>query len=309
MSEVEKKYSVNDTEKGLRLDKFLSSKNKDLSRSYIQKLIDKNKITVNGENEKNSYKLRAKDIIVLKIPGAREPEIEAVDMKLNILFEDRDIIVVNKPPGLVVHPVPGNWDNTLVNGLLAYTDDLSGINGVKRPGIVHRLDKDTSGALVVAKNDKSHRELVKQFKNRDTLKIYRTIVKGNLTHEKGIIDAPIGRDPKERKKMAVVKGNSKRAVSHFVVLKRFNTHTYIEVKLETGRTHQIRVHLSYMGHPVLGDDKYGRHRKNNKLSVRRQLLHAYKLGFEHPLKKTWMEFKAPLPEDFLTILEILGENT
>lgn len=309
MSEVQKEYVATDAEQGQRLDKFVSSRNEGLSRSYIQKLIDGNNITVNGKYEKSSYKMRTDDVTVLKIPEPRNPEIEAVNMKLNIIYEDRDILVVNKPPGIVVHPVPGNWDNTLVNGLLAYTDNLSGINGVKRPGIVHRLDKDTSGTLVVAKNDTSHRELVKQFKNRDTKKIYRTIVKGNLPHDKGTIDAPIGRDSADRKRMAVVKENSKRAVSHFIVLQRYNTHTYIEVRLETGRTHQIRVHLSYMGYPVLGDDKYGRRRKNNKLSVTRQLLHAYRLGFQHPASGLWMEFKAPLPEDFMTILELLEEKT
>lgn len=307
MKMPERNFVISEKDVGLRLDKFLAEQNNDLSRSYIQKLIDNKMITVNDSIEKYSFKLKINDNIKLIIPDAKEPEIEPVKMGLNIIYEDDDIIVVNKPPGLVVHPVPGNWNNTLVNGLLAYSDDLSGINGVKRPGIVHRLDKDTSGALVVAKNDHSHRQLVKQFKDRDTLKIYRTIVKGSLSHDEGKIDAPIGRDPRARKRMAVVKDNSKKAVSHFTVLQRFDSHTYLEVKLETGRTHQIRVHLSYMGYPVLGDDKYGRRRKNNSLSVKRQLLHAYILGFEHPVTGQWMEFKAPLPEDFVQVLDFLKE--
>jgi len=305
----EKNYVVYKADKSLRIDKYLSKQNDNISRSYIQQLIDDNMVKVNGKNEKSSYKLKLDDKIKLIIPQAKKPEIEPMEMELNIIYEDNDIIVINKQAGLIVHPVPGNWDNTLVNGLLAYSDDLSGINGVKRPGIVHRLDKDTSGALVVAKNDQSHRRLVKQFKKRETMKIYRTIVKGNVPHDKGTIDAPIGRDPVERKRMAVVKDNSKKAVSHFTVLERFNSHTYLEVKLETGRTHQIRVHLSYMGYPVLGDDKYGRKKPKKNFNVDRQLLHAYKLGFNHPRTNKWLELKAELPEDFVKILGILVEKT
>lgn len=305
----EKNYVVYEADKSLRIDKYLSKQNDNISRSYIQQLIDDNMVKVNGKNEKSSYKLKLDDKIKLIIPQAKKPEIEPMEMELNIIYEDKDIIVINKQAGLIVHPVPGNWDNTLVNGLLAYSDDLSGINGVKRPGIVHRLDKDTSGALVVAKNDQSHRRLVKQFKKRETMKIYRTIVKGNVPHDKGTIDAPIGRDPVERKRMAVVKDNSKKAVSHFTVLERFNSHTYLEVKLETGRTHQIRVHLSYMGYPVLGDDKYGRKKPKKNFYVDRQLLHAYILGFNHPRTNKWLELKAALPDDFTKTLGILGEKT
>ncbi len=305
----EKNYRVSEADQALRIDKFLSKKNDNISRSYIQQLIDDDMVTVNGETEKSSYKLKLDDIVKIIIPKPKKPEIEPMEMKLNIIYEDNDIIVINKAAGLIVHPVPGNWDNTLVNGLLAYSDDLSGINGVKRPGIVHRLDKDTSGALVVAKNDHSHRQLVKQFKKRETMKIYRTIVKGIVPHDKGTIDAPIGRDPVDRKKMAVVKDNSKKAVSHFTVLERFNTHTYLEVKLETGRTHQIRVHLSYMGYPVMGDDKYGRKKPKKNFNVDRQLLHAYILGFNHPRTNKWLELKAKLPDDFVKILGILGEKT
>ncbi len=301
-----KNYIVSEANKALRIDKFLSKQNDNISRSYIQQLINDKKVTVNGNNEKSSYKLKLDDKVQLIIPQAKKPEIEPMEMELNVIYEDNDIIVINKQAGLIVHPVPGNWDNTLVNGLMAYSDDLSGINGVKRPGIVHRLDKDTSGALVVAKNDQSHRQLVKQFQKRETMKIYRTIVKGNVPHDKGTIDAPIGRDPIERKRMAVTKNNSKKAVSYFTVLQRFNSHTYLEVKLETGRTHQIRVHLSYMGYPVLGDDKYGRKKLKKNLYVDRQLLHAYILGFYHPRTNKWLELKAALPNDFLKTLGILG---
>ncbi len=304
----ESSFLIQELEQGERLDKFLSSKCKELSRSYIQKLISENMVTVNGNAEKGSYKVRKDDLIQIIIPEAREAEIKAVKMDLEIIYEDDCIIVVNKPPGLPVHPAPGNLENTLVNGLLAYTDKLSGINGVKRPGIVHRLDKDTSGAIVVAKDDQSHRKLVEEFKQRKVLKIYHTIVKGSLPYNEGVIDAPIGRDPRERKRMAVIERNSKEAISHFRVLERLGNYTYLEVKLETGRTHQIRVHLSYLGHPILGDEKYGRVGKQNILSVERQLLHAYILGFRHPRSGEWMEFEAPLPEDFLSALKIL-KNT
>ncbi|HHU92304.1 MAG TPA: RluA family pseudouridine synthase [Halanaerobiaceae bacterium] len=303
----EANFLVQEIEQGERLDKFLSSKYKDLSRSYIQKLIMENMVTVNGRSGKANYKVKRDDLIKVIIPEARTPEIKAVEMELEIIYEDESILVVNKAPGLLVHPVPGQEENTLVNALLAYSDSLSGINGVKRPGIVHRLDKDTSGAIVVAKNDLSHRKLVEEFKERDVLKIYHTIVKGNLPHNEGVIDAPIGRDPRERKKMAVTDRNSKEAISHFKVLDRFENYTYLEVKLETGRTHQIRVHLSYLGYPILGDEKYGRSKKN-KLPVQRQLLHAYILGFKHPLSGEWMEFKAPLPEDFKSVLKILKKT-
>ncbi|MFW6023044.1 MAG: RluA family pseudouridine synthase [Halanaerobiaceae bacterium] len=302
----DKLFKVDMENSGLRLDKFLAEENSELSRSYIKKLIEEDHVSVNEDYQKSSYKIRKGDLIKLSIPEAKTPEIEPVKMNLDILYEDKSIIVVNKPPGLVVHPVPGNWNDTLVNGLLEYTDDLSGINGVKRPGIVHRLDKDTSGALVVAKNDQSHKFLVEQFKKRETKKIYHTIVKGIIPHEEGVIDAPIGRNPADRKKMAVTKENSKKAVSHFKVKERFENFTYLDVKLETGRTHQIRVHLSYMGFPILGDSKYGKIRKlKNGERVNRQLLHAHILGFNHPLTEEFKEFQAPLPDDFIHVLEYL----
>ncbi len=300
----EKVYVIKKDEDEERLDKFLALKNNDFSRSYIQKLIDKKRVKVNGKARKSSYRLKEEDRVILEIPEPREPEIKAVEMDLDIIYEDKNIIVLNKPAGLVVHPVPGNWDNTLVNGLLEYTDQLSGINGIKRPGIVHRLDKDTSGALVVAKNNISHQSLIKQFKERKVKKIYHTIIRGNLSYNKGKIDAPIGRNPVQRKKMAVTDRNSKKALTLFKVLERFKDFTYLEIELKTGRTHQIRVHLAYIGHPIIGDKKYSR--KKNKLGVKRQLLHAHKIGFFHPVSGQWQEYTAPLPEDFNQFLERLN---
>ncbi|MFW5998250.1 MAG: RluA family pseudouridine synthase [bacterium] len=295
-----REFTINKNEKNIRLDKYLADKNDDISRSYIQKLIKENKVMVNGNIvNKKSYRLDSDDEILLKIPPLEKSKLKPVEINLDILFEDKDIIVLNKPAGLVVHPAPGHRNKTLVHGLLAHTDNLSGINGIKRPGIVHRLDKNTSGTLVVAKNDQTHRNLVKQFKQREITKIYKTIVKGKLSYKKGKIDAPIGRDPNDRKKMAVRKNNSKNAISFFKVIKYFNNYTLVEVNLKTGRTHQIRVHFSYLGHPVVGDEKYG----NNKENFQRQLLHAYKLEFFHPGLKKKMSFTAPLPDEFTLFMK------
>ncbi len=283
-----------------RLDKYLALVQTELSRSYIQKLLEDKRVYVNEQLMKGSYKVKRGDQIRLELPEPSLPEIKPLVIELDIIYEDIDLIVVNKAAGLIVHPVPGNTEYSLVNALMAYTDQLSGINGVKRPGIVHRLDKDTSGVLVVAKNDQSHRALVKQFKNRQTQKIYHAIVKGKLPYQRGKIDAPIGRNPTFRKKMAVISQNSKKAITHFQVLERLGDFTYVEVKIETGRTHQIRVHFSYLGYPVLGDDKYGRNR--NQARAPRQMLHAYKLGLYHPGTGNWLEFTAPLPADFKSAL-------
>lgn len=301
------KYIVEDKFDGQRLDKFLNEVNPDFSRSYLQKLIEKGMVSVDGKAVRRSHRVKKGNNIILTIPEPEELDLKPLDMELEIIYEDKYLIVVNKPAGLIVHPAPGNRNRTLVNALLAHTDNLSGIGGVKRPGIVHRLDKDTSGILVVAKKDKSHRELVKQFKTRKTEKIYRTIVRGNFNYEKGQIDAPIGRNPRERKKMAVVKKNSKKAVTHFQVMEQFDGYSYLEVELETGRTHQIRVHFSYLGHPVLGDKKYGR--KNKLSGVKRQLLHAYRLGLFHPETREWMEFVAPIPQDFKETLSYLKKRS
>ncbi len=292
---------VDKNNQGMRVDKFLAAEFDDLSRSYIQKLIEEGKITVNENAVDKSYKIAAGDFVKILIEE-KESKIKAVEMKLDIVFEDQDIIVINKNADRVVHPAPGHYNDTIVNALLAYVDNLSAINGVKRPGIVHRLDKDTSGLLIVAKNDKSHKGLARQFKNRNIEKYYYALVEGNLAYEKGKIDAPIGRDPNNRKKMAVRKHHSKNAVSRFKIIEEFKHYTLVEVKIETGRTHQIRVHFSYLGHPVVGDKRYG---SKNKLGAERQLLHAKKLIITHPNTGKKMEFEAELKSDFKGFLDKL----
>ena len=296
-------YNITSAEEGIRVDKYLASETNNMSRSYIQDLIEQDEIKVNGIKVKSSYIIKKGDTITLNIPEPVEMKLEPKEMDLNIIYEDSDIVIINKPHDLIVHPTPHNKTDTLVNALLSYTDDLSGIGGVKRPGIVHRLDKDTSGAIVVAKNDISHRYLVRQFKERKTSKTYYSLVKGDIKHNKGKINAPIGRDPSNRTKMTVIKNNSKKAVSYFKVLERFTDYTLVQIKLETGRTHQIRVHMSFMGNPVLGDLKYGNIDKNFNCS--RQMLHSYQLGLYHPKDRQWMEFTAPLPEDFQNTLNKL----
>lgn len=296
---------VDKENQGMRIDKYLAKEFDDLSRSFIQKLIKNAKIKVNGDAVDKSYKINSGDLLEIQIE-ARESEIKAVEMELDIVYEDQDIIVINKNADRVVHPAPGHYNDTIVNAMLAHVDNLSAINGVKRPGIVHRLDKDTSGLLIVAKNDRSHKELAKQFKNRSVEKYYYALVEGNLAYKKGKIDAPIGRDPNDRKKMAVRKRHSKNAVSRFKIIEEFKNYTLVEVKIETGRTHQIRVHFSYLGHPVVGDKKYGSH---NKLGAERQLLHAKKLIINHPVSGEKMEFEAELKSDFKSILtELRKEN-
>jgi len=292
---------VEKKDQGQRIDKFLASEYDDLSRSFIQKLIEEKKVTVNGNIVDKSYKITENDFLKIIIEE-KESEIKAVEMNLDVVYEDQDIIVINKNADRVVHPAPGHHDDTIVNALLAHVDNLSAINGVKRPGIVHRLDKDTSGLLIVAKNDKSHKELAKQFKNRTVDKYYYALIEGNLAYKNGKIDAPIGRDPKNRKKMAVRKRRSKKAISRFKIIEEFKTHTLVEVKIETGRTHQIRVHFSYLGHPVVGDKKYG---SKNTLNAKRQLLHARKLAVKHPTTGKKIVFEAELKDDFKEILNKL----
>ena len=305
-------YKINSQVSNQRIDKFLSKKHNNFSRSYIQKLIDGDYIQVNNNSIKKSYKLKKGDIIKVYKKEMEKLDLEPYDLDLNIIYEDKHIIVINKPPNLLVHPSPHEKKKTLVNALLEYTDDLSGIGGVKRPGIVHRLDKDTSGAIVVAKDDKSHKNLVEQFKNRNTEKIYRTIIKGEFKYKDGKIDAPIGRNSNNRTKMAVTKKNSKKAVTYFEVITKTKKYALLKLKLETGRTHQIRVHLSYLGHPILGDKKYAKNRKDIKLDskVKRQLLHSYSLGFYHPINNKWMKFKADIPEDFSEVMaELFSKKT
>lgn len=298
-------FEVNDKEAGKRIDKFLAEKIEDFSRSYIQRLIENKDVKVNNSEVQNSYLINKGDIITLQVEE-KESKIKAVEMPLDIIYEDDDIIVINKTSGRVVHPAPGHSDDTIVNALLAYADDLSAINGIKRPGIVHRLDKDTSGLLIAAKNDRAHKNLAKQFKDREVDKYYLALLDGLLPYKKGKIDAPIGRDPNHRKKMAVRKRKSKKALSRFKVLETYKENTLVEVKIETGRTHQIRVHFSYLGYPVTGDKKYG---SINKPGAERQLLHAQKLILRHPRTGEKMTFEADLKEDFEIILDKLRKES
>lgn len=287
-----------------RLDKILSVMEKEWSRTQVQQWIKDGNILVNGKTIKTNYKANVNDVVSIEIP---EPEILDVipeDMDLDVYYEDEDVIVVNKPRGMVVHPAPGHLTGTLVNGLMAHCKDLSGINGVLRPGIVHRIDKDTSGLLMVAKNDFSHENLVNQLVEKSVTRKYRALVHGHIPHDHGTIDAPIGRDTKDRQSMTVV-DNGKHAVTHFQVLERLQDFTLVECQLETGRTHQIRVHMKYIGYPLAGDPKYG---PRKTLDIGGQALHAGILGFVHPRTKEYIEFEAPLPKYFVELLEELRNN-
>lgn len=288
----------------VRLDSWVSGKTSELSRSYIQKLIDEGRITVNGNTAKVNYKVKPGDLIRLDVPPPEKLDVTAEDIELDILYEDKDIIVVNKPKGMVVHPAAGNFTGTLVNALMKHCGDtLSDINGVIRPGIVHRIDKDTTGVLVVAKNNISHEVLSQKLKRHDINRIYIALVDGVIREDKGEINAPIGRHPVDRKKMAVNIKNGRTAITHFMVLERFNKATLVELKLETGRTHQIRVHMAYIGFPLIGDEVYGR--RNEGRGILGQALHAKLLGFEHPATGQYMEFSAPLPGYFTDLIEKL----
>lgn len=292
---------------GARIDSWLAGKNRNMSRTYIKKLISENLLHVNGETVKANYKLKLGDIIKLNIPKPKAMDTEPEAIEINVIYEDSSIIVIDKPQGMVVHPAAGNKSGTLVNALLHHCgDSLSDINGVLRPGIVHRLDKDTSGVIVVAKTNNSHRKMVERFKKRDVKKVYHAIVDGVINEEHGKIDAPVGRHPVERKKMSINKERGRNAITHFQVLKRLNRKaTLLEIILETGRTHQIRVHMSFIGHPVLGDNVYGRKHTNNKLDADRQMLHASVIGFKHPETEEYMEFESRLPEYFTSFLDKL----
>lgn len=296
-------FEINEQDAGTRLDKFLAREIEDLTRSYIQKLLGEGMAKINGKEVKPSYKLQTGDKIELIEPDPVELTVEPENIPLDIYYEDEDVIVVNKPQGMVVHPADGNYSGTLVNALLYHCRDLSGINGVLRPGIVHRIDKDTSGLLVVAKNDASHLDLAGQLKEHSVTRRYLALVHGNLQVESGTIEAPIGRDPNNRQKMAVTDKNSKQAITHFKVKKRFGQYTLVECQLETGRTHQIRVHMAYIKHPVVGDPKYGG--KTKKFNLNGQLLHAAVLGFKHPRTAEYLEFEAPLPKHFQAVLNKL----
>ncbi|MEG1719314.1 MAG: RluA family pseudouridine synthase [Clostridia bacterium] len=292
-------------ENDVRLDKYLTGKINGQTRNYIQKLIASDSVLVNEKIKTNKYKVKIGDSIIVTIPEIVPLTVEAEDIPLDIVYEDKDLLVVNKPQGMVVHPANGNPTGTLVNALMAHCkDELSGINGVARPGIVHRIDKNTSGLLIVAKSDPAHIGLAKQIKEHSFKREYKAIVMGNLKADSGTIDAPIGRSAKDRKKMCVTEKNSKQATTYYEVLKRFEKFTYIKCILKTGRTHQIRVHMAYIYHPLLGDDVYG---KVSKLSPKGQCLHAETIGFIHPITNVYMEFKAPLPDYFKRILETSKE--
>ena len=297
--------NVDENNIDIRLDKFIKDNTDNLSREYIQKLIDEGYVLVNGkEVTKCSYKIALNDEIIVTFKETEDLNVEPQDIPLDIVYEDKDVIVINKPQGMVVHPAPGNYKNTLVNALLYHCKDLSSINGVKRPGIVHRIDKDTSGLLMVAKNDYAHNFLAEQLKDKTASRTYVALVHGIVHVKKGIINAPIGRDPKSRVKMAVVK-NGKEAITEFTVLKYYKDFTLIECKLKTGRTHQIRVHMDYIGYPLVGDPLYGR----RKLKYgNKQYLHAKELSFIHPTTKERVTFTTELPEYFTKFLNELEKK-
>ena len=287
-----------------RIDKVIASEVAGLSRSFIQKLIKEGQLFVNDLPAKANYRVKEGDDILFFIPKAIEPDIRPEKMDLDILYEDNALLIVNKPKDMVVHPAPGHYSGTLVNGILYHCQgNLSGINGILRPGIVHRIDKDTTGALIVCKNDTSHNCIAAQLKEHSITRKYFAIVHGIIKEERGTIEGAIGRDPLDRKKMCINEKNGKPAVTHYQVLKRFSEHTYVCCQLETGRTHQIRVHMTSIGHSLLGDELYGK--RNSRLKLKGQTLHAGIIGFVHPSTGTYMEFEAPLPEYFSHLLEIL----
>ncbi len=298
-----KTFIVKEEDANKRIDVYLSEKNAKLSRSTIQRLIDEEKIQINSKKAKSSYKVQIGDKITLEEVPAKEIELKAQEIPLEVIYEDKDIIVINKPKGLVVHPANGNPDGTLVNAIMAICkDSLSGIGGEIRPGIVHRLDKDTSGILIVAKNDEAHINLSEQIKNREVKKVYIALVRGVVKENEATIDMPIGRSKNDRKKMAVDK-NGKNAITHFKVLRRYDEYTLLEVRIETGRTHQIRVHLSEIGYPVVGDVVYSNGK--NRFGIVGQCLHAKSLDFKHPITGKEMHLEAELPEYFKKIIDEL----
>lgn len=304
----ELQYEVTEEEDGLRLDQYIAGRCMDLSRSYIQKLIKESRVTINKNIQtKTKTAVQESDIVNVSLPDPKKLEIKPQDIPLDILYEDNDVLVVNKPKGMVVHPAPGHYEDTLVNAVLYHCrDNLSGINGVLRPGIVHRIDKDTTGALIVCKNDKAHQKIADQLRAHTITRSYRAIVYNNFSEDEGMINAPIGRHPTNRKKRMVTEKNSKEAITHYKVLDHLNhKFNYIECRLETGRTHQIRVHMSHIGHPLLGDEVYGPANSKFK-NLQGQTLHAATLGFIHPTTEEYMEFSAPLPDYFEKLLKTLA---
>ena len=302
-------FGVSQEEQDLRIDRYLSEKMDNCSRSFVQKLLKDGKVSISGKSVKPSYKVQAGDVIEAKVPEPEELEILPEDIPLDILYEDADILIVNKPKGMVVHPSAGHYTHTLVNAVMFHCkDQLSGINGVLRPGIVHRIDMDTTGALVVCKNDASHQKLAEQLAVHAITRKYRALVHGNLKEDTGTVTGAIGRHPTDRKKMAINERNGKPAVTHYRVLERFGNYTYIECELETGRTHQIRVHMASVGHPLVGDAVYGP-KKCPFQKLQGQTLHAMVLGFTHPGTGEYLEVTAPLPEYFEKLLSELSHNS
>lgn len=292
---------------GERIDKFLSLLVDNSSRSAIQKLIENGKVTVNGKIVAKNYKIKTDDEVVMAENELRPLDAEPENIPLDIIYEDNDLLVVNKPRGMVVHPAPGNYSGTLVNALLYHCkDSLSGINGVLRPGIVHRIDKDTSGLLIVAKNDRAHMGLAEQIKEHSFTREYNAVICGHLKDSSGTVDAPVGRNPKDRKKMCVTDKNSKNAVTHYNVINDYDGYSHLSLTLETGRTHQIRVHMAYLGHPVAGDPVYGNDKKSAYLNG--QCLHAIKIGFIHPISGEYLEFKTDLPDYFKQFLNKISRG-
>ena len=305
---MRQKYLVPEEQEDVRIDRYLAESCESLSRSYIQKLLKNGEVLVDGKAVKASYRVCPGDQVLVDIPEAVQPEIQAQDMELDILYEDSDVILVNKPKGMVVHPAAGHLNDTLVNGLMAHCrDQLSGINGVMRPGIVHRIDMDTTGVLIACKNDFAHNQIAAQLKEHSITRKYLAVVHGVIKEDEGTVDASIGRHPVERKKMSVNEKNGRHAVTHYRVLRRFSGYTYIECQLETGRTHQIRVHMASIGHPLVGDEVYGP--RKCPFSLQGQTLHAAVLGFIHPRTGEYLEFWAPVPEYFEKLLKKLENES
>ena len=304
---MKQEYVVADSEAGIRIDKYLSSVCPELSRAFLQKLLKSEQIAVDGSPVKSSYKVTTGNTISLDVPDTVEPEIHPEELPLDILYEDQDILLINKPKGMVVHPAAGHYSGTLVNGLMYHCgDELSHINGVLRPGIVHRIDMDTTGIVIVCKNDFAHSNIAEQLKVHSITRKYIAIVHGIIKEDAGTIDEPIGRHSVDRKKMSINYKNGKHAVTHYKVLERFRQYTYVECQLETGRTHQIRVHMASIGHPLLGDSVYGP--SKCPYSLQGQTLHAGVLGIKHPRTGAYMEFLAPLPEYFKELLKKLSNT-
>jgi len=293
-------------ERDIRIDTYISSKLEDLSRSAVQKLIEDENIKVNNKIVNKNYKLKLNDEINILMPKPQVLDVIAEDIALDVVYEDNDVAVINKAQGMVVHPAAGHYTGTLVNALMSKLDDLSSINGVLRPGIVHRLDKNTSGLLIIAKNDYSHNYLSECLKEHSINRIYYALVEGVVKNDSGVINAPLGRSEKDRKKRCVTTKNSKEAITNYEVIKRYRAYSLVKLKLETGRTHQIRVHMKYIGHPVVGDEVYGK--EDKKFGLKGQLLHSKSIGFVHPTTKEYMEFDSELPNYFVDVLEKLEER-